>query len=92
MRWNAIRVRLEWLPSWLLGIIDYPPFRFSGRCLASGCGRLMALHSPWAMHTCSRTPMAIRLSEQGADRLLTAELADLPDTDWQVVPVPHARA
>jgi hypothetical protein len=42
-----------------------------------GCGRLMILHSPWAVYDCSRTPMAISLTEQGMARVVIAEAEDL---------------
>lgn len=77
------------LPWWMLGVIDWPRYRLTGRCFA--CGRFMVLHSPWALYDCSRTPMCIRITDQGYARLAEeAALDDLPDTRWQleqVVPV-----
>jgi hypothetical protein len=54
-------------------------WRTMSRCYAQGCGLWMVLHSHKRMLRCIDTPMSIRL-------------ADLPDTDWQVVPVSHAQA
>jgi hypothetical protein len=78
----------------VLGVIDWPKYRFFGRCWAIGCGLPMALHTPWRLYDCERTPMSISITEQGRARLAydarTAELADLPDSGWQledVVPV-----
>jgi hypothetical protein len=34
------------------------------RCWAEGCGRLMVLHTPWALYLCERTPMGIILAEE----------------------------
>jgi hypothetical protein len=74
----------EHLPSWLLGVIDWPGYRLRGRCWAQGCGRLMILHSPRQERRCAGTPMAIELTERG---WLYGEGID-PDS---VVPVSHAR-
>jgi hypothetical protein len=75
----------------VLGLIDWPAYRLFGRCLP--CDRLMVLHSPWALYVCERTPLPIQITEQGMKRLAEeAALADLPDTDWQVVPVSQASA
>jgi hypothetical protein len=49
----------------LLGLWDWPSYRFVGRCWAMGCGRLMILHSPWRMFLCERTSMAISLTPEG---------------------------
>jgi hypothetical protein len=85
----------EWmdanLPRWLLGLINWPNYRFVGRCWAMGCGLPMFLHTPWRLYDCERTPMAISITDKGMERLRRdAMAADLPDTDWQleqVVPV-----
>jgi hypothetical protein len=79
------------LPWWVLGVIDWPRYRLFSRCFV--CGRLMALHTPWALFVCERTPMPIEITEKG-NALLEAEarLADLPDTDWQVSPASQALA
>jgi hypothetical protein len=55
----------ERLPAWLVGVLDWPAYRLVGRCWAEGCGRLMILHSPWALYICERAPMAIATTEQG---------------------------
>jgi hypothetical protein len=34
-------------------------FRLVGRCFV--CDRLMALHTPWALYICERTPLPIQL-------------------------------
>jgi hypothetical protein len=59
----------------LVGLIDWPRYRFVGRCWAEGCGKLMVLHSPWRMFACERTPMAIVLTDKGRqyEELLAAE-------------------
>jgi hypothetical protein len=44
----------------------WPGYRLSGRCI--GCGRWMILHSPWSLYICERTPLNIRLTEQGEAR------------------------
>lgn len=41
-----------------------------------GCGRLMILHSPWAMYICERTPMAIRITPQGEAYYQSMVIAD----------------
>jgi hypothetical protein len=88
----------EHLPWWVLGVIDWPKYRLISRCWP--CGRLMALHTPWAKFVCERTPMPITITDAGMDLMrapvpLAVALADLPSTDWQlvgdaVVPVSHA--
>jgi hypothetical protein len=79
----------EHLPWWVLGVIDWPKYRLLSRCWV--CGRLMVLHTPWALFVCERVPMPIEITEQGMALLeADARLADLPDSDWQledVVPV-----
>jgi hypothetical protein len=49
----------------LIAVWDWPRYRFIGRCWAQGCGRLMILHSPWALYICERTPMAISITPKG---------------------------
>jgi hypothetical protein len=48
-----------------MGVLDWPAYRLCGRCWAEGCGRLMILHSPWALYICERTPMGITITEKG---------------------------
>ena len=38
-------------------------FRLFGRCFV--CDRLMALHAPWALYICERTPLPIEISDKG---------------------------
>lgn len=82
-----MRTLREWMdehvPPWLLGVIDWPGYRLLGRCMA--CGRLVVLHTPWALYVCERTALPIEITDKGW-ALLEAEarLADLPDSDWQV--------
>jgi hypothetical protein len=65
----------------VLGVIDWPRYRLLSRCW---CGRLMWLHTPWALFICERTPLPIEITEKGY--ALLAEMdAVLPD--WQIVPV-----
>lgn len=76
----------EHLPPWLLGLIDWPRYRLLSRCWV--CGRLMVLHSPWALFVCERTPVPIDITEKGEALLRQyAAEADLPDTTWQIEPV-----
>jgi len=42
-------------------------FRVFGRCFV--CDRLMALHSPWALYICERTPLPIEITDEGRERL-----------------------
>ena len=63
----------------LLAVLDWPRYRVFGRCWAQGCGRLIILHSPWALYICERTPMGIVITDKG--RELAAELegrAEIP--------------
>jgi hypothetical protein len=60
----------EWLEEHhprLIGVWDWPRYRLLSRCLA--CDRLMALHTPWALYICERTPLGIVLTEQGRERV-----------------------
>jgi hypothetical protein len=70
MKASTRRRRREWmdanLPPWLLGIIDWPSYRFLDRCWAEGCGQLVVLHSPWRLYICENTPMAITLTDSGS--------------------------
>ena len=61
----------------LIGLWHWPRYRFLSRCWAKGCGRLMILHSPWAVYDCTRTPMAIRFTERGMAEAVIAEAEDL---------------
>ncbi len=74
----------EHLPPWLLGVIDWPGYRLFGRCMV--CGRLVVLHTPWALFVCERTPLPIEITEQGMARLAEYRLAE----SEPVVPVSHA--
>ena len=81
----------ERLPWWVLGVIDWPKYRLFSRCWP--CGRLMVLHTPWALYVCERTPLPIKITAKGSALLAEeAALADLPDTDWQVDPASRALA
>jgi hypothetical protein len=42
-------------------------FRVFGRCFV--CDRLMALHTPWALYICERTPLPIEITDQGWELL-----------------------
>jgi hypothetical protein len=43
-------------------------FRVAGRCFV--CDRLMALHTPWALYICERTPLdGITVNEERAAEL-----------------------
>jgi hypothetical protein len=44
-----------------------------GRCWAEGCGRLIVLHSPWALYICERTPMGIVITDKGRERIAEFE-------------------
>ena len=82
----------EHLPWWLLGVIDWPGYRLFGRCIA--CGRLLVLHTPWALFVCERTPLPIEITEQGMARLAEYWLAEywLAESE-PVVPVSmHAKS
>ena len=68
----------------LVGLWDWPRYRLFSRCWA--CRRLMVLHSPWALYICERTPLPIRITEQGIAR--AAELAG--ESSDPVVPMSHA--
>ena len=57
----------------MLGLWDWPGYRLFGRCWAQGCGRLVVLHSPWALYICERTPMAITITEKGMAALVVKE-------------------
>jgi hypothetical protein len=60
----------------LLGVLDWPRYRLFSQCFA--CGRLMVLHTPWALYICERTPLPIRITEHGMARIgeLTGESVD----------------
>jgi hypothetical protein len=55
-------------------------FRVTGRCFV--CDRLMALHTPWALAFCERTPLPIEITAKGWAALAAVE---------PVVPVSHAQ-
>jgi hypothetical protein len=83
----------EHLPPWLLGLIDWPGYRLFGRCFV--CGRLVILHTPWALFVCERLPLPIELTDKTHALLADdSEWAELPDTDWQIEvgPAPQAMA
>jgi hypothetical protein len=55
-------MRREWmdahLPSWLVGIIDWFPYRLVDMCWAQGCpvkSRRNLLHTPRQLHRCEAT-------------------------------------
>ncbi len=52
----------------LVGIWHWPGYRLFSRCWAEGCGRLMILHSPWALYICERTPLGISVTPEGEAR------------------------
>ena len=90
---NRLRAWMDdHLPMWALEVIDWPHYRLLSRCWV--CGRLMVLHTPWALFVCERLPMPIEITDKGAALLRQYAMeADLPDTSWQiepVVPVSHA--
>jgi hypothetical protein len=45
-----------------------------GRCWAEGCGRLIVLHSPWALYFCERTPMGVVITDNGRERIADLEV------------------
>ena len=58
----------EHLPSWLLGVIDWPRYRLLGDCWAEDCpaaSRKTIAHTPRQLRRCEGTPMAIQLTERG---------------------------
>jgi hypothetical protein len=71
---GEVRITLT-LKECLVGLWVWPRYRFASRCWA--CGRPMALHSPWAVYDCSRTPMAISFTEKGEALAVIAEAEDL---------------
>ena len=90
---NRLRAWMDdHLPNRVVGVIDWPRHRLLSRCWV--CGRLMVLHSPWALFLCERLPMPIEITDKGEALLRQHAMeADLPDTSWQVepvVPVSHA--
>jgi hypothetical protein len=62
----------------LLGIWHWPRYRLFGRCWAEGCGRLIALHTPWALYICERTPMGMVITDKGRELIAMEAGADLP--------------
>jgi hypothetical protein len=78
----------EWMEAHhprLLGLIDWPRYRFSFEpCWAEGCGRPMILHSPWRFYICENTPMAIVLNEERYAELVGAD-QDQPEPAATVV-------
>jgi hypothetical protein len=59
----------------LIGLWNWPSYRLFGRCFA--CGRLVILHSPWALYICERTPLPIKITERGMARLVVEEAGRL---------------
>lgn len=53
-------------------------FRITGRCFV--CNRWMALHTPWALYICERTPLPIEITEKGWD--LLSESAPVSRADF----------
>jgi len=87
-------MRREWmdahLPSWLLGIIDWFPYRLVQECWAEDCpvaSRRNLLHAPRQLHRCEGTPMAIELTDPG---WLYANGIDPRSSPEPVVPVSRA--
>ena len=77
----------QYLPPWLLGLIDWLGYRLFGMCWAEECpvwNRRNVLHSRAQLARCEGTPMAISLTERG---WLYGEGID----PGSVVPVSHAR-
>jgi hypothetical protein len=71
----------DWLEQYapgLLGLYDWPRYRFGGRCWAVGCGRPMLLHTPWRLYDCERTPQAITLNRERYAELAGAD-AEQPE-------------
>ena len=70
-----MRTLREWMdehvPPWLLGVIDWPGYRLLGRCMA--CGRLVVLHTPWALYVCERTALPIEITDKGWELLAESE-------------------
>jgi hypothetical protein len=64
----------------LEGIWNWLKYRLFGRCWAEACGRLIILHSPWALYICERTPMGIVITDKGRERIaeFEAEGVDAP--------------
>jgi hypothetical protein len=64
----------------LTGLWYWPKYRLLDECWAMDCpipSRRNALHGPWQLRRCERTPMAITLTEQGMARMVVAEAEDL---------------
>jgi hypothetical protein len=60
-------------------VADWPRYRLFGRCWAQGCGRLIILHTPWALYICERTPMGIVITDKGRQRVAELEgRAEIP--------------
>ena len=89
-KWSRIRDRLDWLPTWLLGILDWFPYRLFDICWARDCPvkhRRVLRHGPWQLRRCERTPMAASLTDPG---WLYANGIDPRSTPEPVVPVSRA--
>jgi len=54
-------------------------YRLFSRCFV--CDRPMALHSPWALYICERTPLPIEITDKGRELI-----------GQSVVPESHAAA
>ena len=74
---EGVRLTLT-LRASLEGVWHWPRYRLFGRCWAEGCGRLMALHSPWALYICERTPMGLVFTDKGRELIAGEIRADLP--------------
>jgi hypothetical protein len=56
----------ERAPGWLAGPYFWLHLRLTGtRCLASGCGRLLLLHTPRQLRRCYDTPLGIGITLRG---------------------------
>jgi hypothetical protein len=47
------------------------------RCYATGCGRLLLLHTPRQLDRCADTPLALVITDQGLVRAVVAEAEEL---------------
>jgi hypothetical protein len=80
----------ERLPSWVLGIIDWPGYRLFGECWAQDCpvpSRRILQHGPQQLRRCEGTLMAVTLTDPG---WLYANGIDPRSTLEPVVPVSRA--
>jgi hypothetical protein len=75
---------LDWLEQHtprLMGAYYWLHNRLTGvRCYATGCGRLLLLHSPRQLDRCYATPLALVITDQGLARAVVAEAEELTRT------------